>query len=76
MNYDEAITNIIAEIKIDKSIIQPWRNKATARLEEVQAFLRMGKSISRLEAPAELAQECTCPVGGRRADCPQHGRGV
>ncbi len=42
MNYDSEINRLVEAIKADKSIIQPWRNKAVARAEECQAFVRMG----------------------------------
>jgi len=73
MNYDQTIQQVIKLIKEDKSIIQPWRNKAVARLEETQAFIKMGKtSTYEKEEPV-----CTCPpVGGIRRTCPVHGSAV
>lgn len=70
MNYDSEINKLAEEISADKSIIQPWRNKAKARLEEVQAFVRMGKSSA---YPTNTEPVCVCPVGGKRKDCPIHG---
>lgn len=46
MNYDQEINRIAEAIRADKSIVQPWRNKAAARLEEAQAFIRMGLTTS------------------------------
>lgn len=45
-DYDAAVHTFIEQIKADKSIVQPWRNKACSRLEEVQAFVRMGKTTT------------------------------
>lgn len=53
MNRDKVITDLIAEIKADKSIVQPWRNKAVARLQEAQAFERMGGRRARLRPTTE-----------------------
>jgi len=64
MNYDQEIQDIVANIKSDKSIVQPWRNKAMARLEEAQAFIRMGKTTS-LEKPDD-------PPGANRFPIPNH----
>lgn len=44
MNRNQVISDLIADIKGDKSIVQPWRNKAVARLQEAQAFERMGRT--------------------------------
>lgn len=86
MNYDQEITKLINEIKADKSIIQPWRNKAAARLEEVQAFVRMGRGTSNLQAPFPVhpgqingrVQGCNgncdlSPNGLVDGNCPVHG---
>ncbi len=73
MDYDSSIQDIIAILKEDKSVVQPWRNKATSRLEEVQAFIRMGETIT-YEEPDEPI--CTCPEGGKRRDCPVHGENL
>ena len=70
MNYDEAVQQVIAVIKADKRIVQPWRNKAVARMEEAQAFVRMGLSTT-YEQPSEPV--CTCPDGGIARRCPVHG---
>ena len=73
MNYDQQINNLAETIKADKSIIQPWRNKAVARLEEAQAFVRMGKT----SAPAGLVHgaqnECSCVAGAIDKTCAVHG---
>ena len=75
MDYDEEISSIIAVVKTDKAIRQPWRNKSVARLEEVQAFIRMGLNISNLKPPEDepIDLECICPEGGVRTTCPVHG---
>lgn len=77
MNYDQQITKLIMDVKADKAIIQPWRNKATARLEEAQAFIRMGKHSSNQMPPEgqriDANTACTCPIGANATDCPQHG---
>lgn len=78
-SYDVAIRDIIGYVREDKTIIQPWRNKAVARLEEAQAFVRMGKtSVNNLPEPpatmtAPTVNTCTCPVGARDKLCPVHG---
>ena len=74
MNYDQTITELVEAIRVDKSIIQPWRNKAVARLEEAQAFVRMGKT-STMSFSDEIVQfpaECICPTGAIDTRCPQH----
>ncbi|HVB24101.1 MAG TPA: hypothetical protein VNG51_19340 [Ktedonobacteraceae bacterium] len=72
MNYDAAFITFIEQIKADKSIVQPWRNKACARLEEVQAFVRMGKTTT-YEKPPEPVCNCPDPKYAKRANCPVHG---
>lgn len=54
MNYDEAITQMINELKADKSIAQPWKNYATSDLLRVQAVIRMGKTVTKQEPPADM----------------------
>ncbi len=72
MTYDQKITDLLAEIKADKSVIQPWRNKAVARIEEAQAFVRMGKTSTSASVPNESV--CTCPMEGViDKNCPLHG---
>ena len=81
MNYDEQILALITAAKADKSIIQPWRNKAAARLEEAQAFIRMGKGSTNLPMPPDVATDtlCTCrknevgSIVALRKSCPVHG---
>lgn len=86
MNYDAEINRIAETIRHDKDIAQPWRNKAKARLEEAQAFIRMGKTTSNLkpEGRVELdapthdggysLNNCICTDGmPARKDCPVHG---
>lgn len=74
MNYDEQINNIVIAIKGDKAIIQPWRNKAASRLEEAQAFVRMGKTTSNASLNAvPLLTDCTCVEGAVDGRCPTHG---
>lgn len=82
MNYDQQITHLIEAIKADKSIIQPWRNKAVARLEEAHAFIRMGKTSSGQrydeklvveQSYSQTSQGCTCFPGTVDKSCPVHG---
>lgn len=54
MNYEQQINRIIETLKADKSIVQPWRNKATARLEESMAFVRMGRTTTGIKPPADM----------------------
>lgn len=87
-HYDAALNDLIEHIKADKGIVQPWRNKAVARMEEAMAFIRMGLSTTNREAPSDNtetkdyyssfvntgpATTCNCPTGGIRRDCPVHG---
>lgn len=51
MNHNDEIIQLIKYVKADKSIVQPWRNKAVARLEEAQAFIKMGQSTTNLKPP-------------------------
>lgn len=87
MNYDEQINELVTAIKIDKAIIQPWRNKAVARLEEAQAFVRMGKTSTRIVDEAAYFRTpegagiqpvrtngCICPEGALDSLCPVHGQ--
>lgn len=80
MNYDQEITDLVEAIKADKSIVQPWRNKASARLEEAQAFVKYGKGLSLMPAPYGMEphtiadmRACTCPPGARDKTCAVHG---
>ncbi len=81
MNYDQTISELLATIKADKTIIQPWRNKAHARLEEAQAFIRMGRTSTNIQPPPgqrilasdEPNTDCICLVGAIATDCPVHG---
>lgn len=88
MNYDQKLQELITAIKADKSIVQPWRNKAISRLDETQAFLSMGKRMTNRPWPPDLVidkangeqvpiyredLQCTCPNGGRSKECPVHG---
>jgi hypothetical protein len=85
MNYDQYVQEIVDVIKADKAIVQPWRNKAVARLEEAQAFIHEGKTTTYREAPGGLptmqfagpsttAGQCVCTLGmPPRKDCPVHG---
>lgn len=76
-HYELAINDIIEHVKADKGIVQPWRNKAIARMEEAQAFIRMGLTTTYQQPPqgATVSQTftCICPTGGIRRDCPMHG---
>ena len=75
MDYNRNISELIEAIKADKSILQPWRNKAIARVEEAQAFVRMGlTSTTRTADQVSSDKSCTCPVGAIRSDCPIHSQ--
>lgn len=78
INYDKTVTDLVKAIKQDKSIIQPWRNKAVARLEEAQAFVRMGKTsayetTTQFTINTDVIAQCTCPNGATDLTCPVHG---
>jgi hypothetical protein len=84
LNYDKLINDLVEAIKADKAIIQPWRNKAVARLEESQAFVRMGRSSSSRQGELTYNQVvatennfnhagCICPTGAVANECPVHG---
>lgn len=85
MNYDNNIYLITERIKTDKTIMQPWRNKAVARMQEAQAFIRMGQtSTNRPDSPnrvdaagvattGDMPIACTCPHGAVDSNCPIHG---
>lgn len=79
------IRDIITAVKSDKSIVQPWRNKVVARLEEAIAFIHEGQNTSNLKPPAGMTDtsadgftktaECTCAAWPDMPDpkCPVHG---
>jgi len=69
MNFDYEINRIMEAVKTDKSIVQPWRNKAAARLEEAQAFVRMGMTTTNMKPP----ENCSCLPGAYDVDCTTHG---
>lgn len=81
MNYDSEINELVNSLKEDKTIIQPWRNKAISRLEEVQAFIRMGKTTAYQPKgdpnqiiPGPLGgRTCSCSTEVRKVNCPVHG---
>lgn len=83
MNYDQQITDLNDAIKADKDIIQPWRNKAIARLEEARAFIRMGKTSAPVRkgdplqnVPGPVSKQCICKYYGiapLNPQCPIHG---
>ena len=77
MNYDQEINKLVEAIKADKSIVQPWRNKAVSSLEESQAFVRMGKQMvyrfSNEEIPLAGKVECICELGTIDLNCLIHG---
>jgi len=51
MNYDQAITEMLAAIKADKSLAQPWKNYASSDLARVQAVIRMAQTATNLKPP-------------------------
>ncbi len=82
MDYDAYITELTDVLKQDKSVVQPWRNKSVARLQEVQAFIRMGKSTTNrkpddhpaMQFAGPTQSQCICTPGmPPRKDCPVHG---
>lgn len=75
MNYNQPINDLVEEIKLDKSILQPWRNKAIARLQEAQAFVWMGSKVSNtpVDEGYNVVDECTCPIGATDINCSIHG---
>lgn len=79
MNYDQEITKLLAMIKVDKSLAQPWKNYATKELNVAQALIRMAKTTTNIEVPLGMGPKtversgCTCPTGAESADCPVHG---
>lgn len=83
MNYDQEINKIVLAVGEDKSIRQPWRNKVKARLEEAQAFIRYGQTVTsqkvdpagatRFPTPRTDPAICSCPPAGIDPDCPFHG---
>lgn len=77
MNYDQEITKLLAMIKVDKSLAQPWKNYATKELNVAQALIRMAKTTANIEAPQGMKEEqetCICPNGAVYATCPIHGK--
>jgi hypothetical protein len=77
MHYDAAFTTFIEQMKLDKDVAQPWRNKAISRMQEAQAFIHMGLTVTNRKPDDEDWVEnfaCTCPAGGIKRDCPVHGK--
>lgn len=77
MQYDREIHLIYERLRNDKTVTQPWRNKAISRLQEAQAFIRMGQSTAYPDQPnrvdAGTASTCTCQPGIVDKNCPVHG---
>lgn len=80
MNYDQRFAQLIADVKADKSVTQPWRNKAIGRLDEAQALLEKGQRMTNLQPPAGFGPDiggpvvtCMCLPGTRNKSCPTHG---
>jgi hypothetical protein len=88
MNYDyeKVLADVVNDIRADKSIMQPWKNKAMARIQEAAVFVDHGKKISLAKPPEGLPSAgpkfptpqplgCICqPDMPPRKDCPVHGR--
>jgi hypothetical protein len=78
-DYNAAFLTFIEQIKLDKGVVQPWRNKAIARIEEAQAFIHEGMTTTNRVAPDDLpimqfsGPQCNCTELGKRKDCPVHG---
>lgn len=66
--YTSAIFTFIEQIKADKTIVQPWRNKAVARLEEVSAFVRMGKTTTYLSPVSATEHSPESFAGSKMVD--------
>lgn len=76
MTYYERIDNLIAEIKHDNSVLQPWKNKAVSALQQAQACVFTGQGISSRKDEAKVdstASKCVCPDGAWSRKCPEHG---
>lgn len=81
MNYLNEIEGILVLLKQDKGMNPKWRNKAAARLEEAQAFIRHGSIDTIHTAPDASPSDtmCTCrknelgSVIALRRSCPVHG---
>lgn len=81
MNYDEQITAMIAAIKADKDLMQPYKNYAVADAHRLQAVIRMARTTT-MQKPPEGSygnpkpDQCICGsnvVANPR--CPIHGIG-
>jgi hypothetical protein len=76
MNQDVAIHAIIEDIKADKSIPAEYRNAVISTGRRWQCEIRGAKTMTNREpdgdAPA-TAVACTCPSGGIKRTCPEHG---
>lgn len=55
--------DLITATKADKSIAQPWRNKAVARLEEAQAFVEKGQRTTHVKPPEGMPVNGVPPRG-------------
>lgn len=78
----------LERIKTDKSIIQPWRNKAVSAILSAQAYIKMGRTTTYPffdEKPATGASTqasgqitnglpCTCMAGVVDNGCLVHGK--
>jgi hypothetical protein len=80
MDYDTAIADIVAVLKADKRVTQPWRNYGLKAANELQAFIRMGLTTTDRQPPdapvfpppRPLGCICTDDMPARK-DCPVHG---
>jgi len=64
MNYDQAITEMLAAIKADKSLAQPWKNYAASDLARVQAVIRMAKNtVNKTPPEGQRVDAGTANVG-------------
>lgn len=76
MNYDLEITRLVAAIKDDKTLVQPFKNYAMSDAQRLQAVIRMAKTTANITPPAgtsSTASQCICSIGVRDTRCPVHG---
>lgn len=64
------LESVILNLKETKDLDPKWRNKAVARIEEAQAFIRSAM-IDRVHEPQG---ECICLPGLIDSECPVHGK--
>ncbi len=80
MDYDELINDIVVFLKQDKRVALPWRNYGLKAANELQAFVRMGLTMTNRQPPDAPVFPRPRPLGcicaddmPPRRDCPVHG---